>query len=385
MGDEPVKPPPQPPLRAVLLAAGAVILLWFLHEIMDVLVLSVFAVVLAVVLSAPVTWLEQRRIPRWVASVIVFAAVAGVVVGLGWLVLPRLAKDASALGQNLPEYTNQVRNRISSFLDPYPQVQKNLPLEPEDAGDMIPPLPELARRVTRVSLSLAAVVAALLVLLAMVIYAVANPRPLLRLYLDLFPRRYRPRAARAFSRASVMLVGWIWSNVVVGTIEAILVGVVLGLFGIPAAIVWASLAFFAELVPKVGIYIMAVPPVLVALAIDPMQAVWVTLFFIAMDNVVGNFVAPRIRASAMKLHPVSVLFVMLAMAAAFGMLGALIATPIAAVIKAYFEEFYPPARRCASGEDALIEGMVRRDAPPQEGEETREQPARGHSNTQRPG
>jgi len=354
-------------VRLVLLAAAAVILLWFLHTIADILVLAAFAVVLAVVISAPVTWLEQRRMPRWLAATVVFLALAAVALALGWLVLPRVAEEASTLAQHLPEYATAVRDRLAALLAPYPDLRDKLPLGPSGAGELIPPFPALLGRLTSVSLSLAAGIAAVLVLAAIVIYAVASPRPLLQLYLSIFPDRHRPRAARAYARASVMLVGWIWSNIVAGALEAVLAFGVLSLLGVPGALVWAALAFFAELVPKVGIYIMSVPPLLVALAVDPVTALWVLLFYVALNEVMGSFVIPRIRQSAMNLHPVSVLFLMLAMAAAFGILGALIATPISAVIKAFFEEFYPPARQWAPRDDALVEAMIRRQVPAVEG------------------
>ena len=349
--------------RSVLLAAGLVALLWFLRQIADVLVLSLFAVVLAIVLNAPVAWLERHRVRRWVGALLVFGGVAGLVVALGWLVLPRLVREAAALVDHLPEYGGQLRDWADSILGPYPEVRDNLPLKPDEAGEVIPAFPELVRGVTKFSVGLATAATAVLILLAMVVYAVVRPRPLLRLYLDLFPPSQRERAARAFSRVSVMLVGWLWSNAVVGAIEAVLVAIVLGLLQVPAVLVWAALAFFAELVPKVGIYLMAIPPVLVALAVDPMTALWVALFYTAMSELMGDFVTPRVRGKAMDLHPVSVLFVMLAMAAAFGVLGALIATPITAFIKAYFEEFYPPARRPTAEGDDLVELMVRREAP----------------------
>ena len=158
-----------------------------------------------------------------------------------------------------------------------------------------------------------------------------------------------------------MLVGWTRSNVTFGTIEAVLVDLALGLLQVPGVVVWAALAFFAELVPKVGVYIMAIPPVLVALAVDAAKVAWVAVFYIAMTEVMSDLVTPRVRASSMNLHPGSVLFVMLAMASAFGILGALIATPVTAFIKAYFEAFYAARQPADARVGSRVEAMIRRD------------------------
>lgn len=137
-----------------------------------------------------------------------------------------------------------------------------------------------------------------------------------------------------------MMVGWMWSNLVVGSMEAAAVFFFLTYMDVPGVWIWVGLALFAEMVPKLGLYIMAIPPVLIALSIDPMTALWVLVFYLALNEIMGDLVMPRVRASTMDLHPVSSLLMMLAMASAFGLVGALVATPITAFIKAYYEEFF---------------------------------------------
>ena len=109
-------------------------------------------------------------------------------------------------------------------------------------------------------------------------------------------------------------------------------------YGSAGGLGWAGT--FSEMVPKLGLYIMAVPPTLVALSIDPLTALWVLVFFVVLNELAGDLITPRVRASTMNLHPVSSLLVMLAMISAFGLVGALVATPLTAFIKAYYEEFY---------------------------------------------
>jgi predicted PurR-regulated permease PerM len=155
-----------------------------------------------------------------------------------------------------------------------------------------------------------------------------------------------------------MCVGWMWSNIVAGAIEAALVAVVLGVLQVPGAAVWAALAFFAELIPKVGAYIMGIPPTLVALADSPMTALWVALFYVLMNEIVGNFVVPKIRATSMEMHASSVMFMMLWMAYAFGLAGALIATPITGFIKAYYEEFYLARRAPVAEHGPQVNRMI---------------------------
>jgi len=66
-----------------------------------------------------------------------------------------------------------------------------------------------------------------------------------------------------------MTIGWMWSNIVAGALRATIVWFFLYFMGIPGVWVWAGVTFFAELIPKLGFYIMSVPPVLIAFSISP--------------------------------------------------------------------------------------------------------------------
>lgn len=346
--------------KAIFLAAGMVVLGWFLYQTVEILLLFMFALILALVLNAPTTRLESKGVPRVAAALLVCGSVLAVAALLGWLIVPRIAGDLGTLVNNLPDYASRLADRLASLFGDYPEVERKLRLDSEAAARMVPSLPTLLGRVGRYSLSLLSVLVIAIVLASTVVYMVVSPRPLMELYLQAFPPRLRDRAARAFARSSKMVVGWMWSNVLVGSMEAVAVALFLTLMDIPGALVWAAFALFAELVPKIGPYLMALPPTLVALSINPLTALWVALFYLALNEFMGDFVMPRVRASTMNIHPVSTLFMMLAMGSAFGLLGALIATPLAGFVKAYYEEFYLARHPEDARMDERVEAMITR-------------------------
>ncbi len=143
-----------------------------------------------------------------------------------------------------------------------------------------------------------------------------NPKPLLEMYLSCFPDVKKEKASQAFAYASRMTIGWMWSNVVAGAFRSVIVWFFLYFMNIPGVVGVAGVTFFAELIPKLGFYIMAVPPILVAFAISPTTALWVVLFYIILDEIIGDFVIPRIRSKTMKIHPVSTLVMLMLMTAA---------------------------------------------------------------------
>lgn len=345
--------------RAIWLAAGLLLLFHFLDAASTALLFLTLAVILAVALNAPVSWVQARGVPRWAALLLVTLGLVTAAGLLGWLVLPRLASEASALAENLPETAHRLQQRTERFLDENPGLGGNVELP--DPADLLPTLQALVTRVGRYTLSAVGFLIFLVLLATLVIFMVARPKPLLQGYLSAFPAHLRDAAARAFAVGSRRVVGWLYGNLIVGAIEGGAAAVFLLVMGVPGALVWGVLTFFAELVPKLGPYLMTVPPVLVALAQDPVTALWVLLFYLAIQEIAGDVIAPRVQSQQMDLHPVSVIVAVLLLGSAFGILGALLATPMAGYVKAYYEEFYLARQPRDPDQEKRVEAMLARD------------------------
>ena len=325
--------------RVVYLAAGLFVALWFIHEILQVILLFFFAIVFTIVLNAPVTWLERKNVRRTLASLIVFFSVLLCLGLLGWMVIPKMVIQVKLLVANLPNYLDNLNKRISDWLGDHGNDQQKAETM-SNAITALPPVSSIVNSVGQYSIQLFKNFLLMIFFFCLVVYMLIRPRPLLEIYLSFFPDTKKDKAAEAFSYASVMTIGWMWSNIIAGAIRAVIVWFFLYFMGIPGVWVWAGVTFFAELIPRIGFYIMAVPPILIAFAISPVTALWVAIFYIVSDEIIGDFVIPRIRSSTMKIHPVFILIMIVAMSAAFGIMGAFIATPLAAFIKAYYETFY---------------------------------------------
>lgn len=326
-------------VRILLVAASIIVGLWFLYETLSIIFFFFFAVVLTLILNAPAMWLISKKIPRPLAAILIFLLMLLFLFLISWLVIPRIMEQITGIIGEIPGYLASLKDKAARLLEDYPSLREKI-LGSESLEEHLPSATRVVTSVGRFSFSLIGGLFLLIVFLSIVLYMLINPAPLLETYLLFFTEEKRQKAAHALARASNMVVGWMWSNLVVGSIEAVCVFFFLKFMGVPGVWVWAGLALFAEMVPRLGLYIMAIPPVLIALSIDSGTALWVLAFYLALNEIMGDFVSPRIRARTMNLHPVSTLFVMLAMAGAFGLMGALIATPLTAFIKAYYETFY---------------------------------------------
>ncbi|MGQ0559985.1 MAG: AI-2E family transporter [Sphingosinicella sp.] len=318
---------------------AAIVLLWFFGKIVTALLMLFFAIVVAIALSAGVNWFIRRGLPRRRAAGLTLILFFAVFLMLSAIVIPRLAGQVVALARELPALALRIEGQLAAWLAQYPDLHQFVRMDGSTA-QAFPSMIELLRGFGGVSLSLMAGLALALIFFSTVAYIVLDPRPLIRAYYQSLPAVHRRAGMRAYRRAAAAIVGWTEASLVVGALQAILVFAFLTWMQVPGALIWAVLAFFSDFIPRIGGFIMAVPPVLLSLALGPWTVVWVALFYVVSNELLGTIVAPKIRASRMKLHPVLLIFFTLAFALAFGLLGAIVATPAAAFASAYYSEFY---------------------------------------------
>ena len=323
-------------LFAIPLGLAAI---WFLYTVSTGLLLLFMAIVIAIGLDGPVARLQRRGLSRHSAALIVLAVFFAIIIGICWLVLPKVAEQLVSLITGFPALVTQASQRLSDSLKDYPDLQRAVEINGQTMGSLAPDAVKFLVGVGGASFRILGAIAALIVFFASIIYLTLNPRPLLVRYFSLYSDRLRPCAMRSFVRFSAMIAGWMRANLIVGSIQALLSGTFLTVMGIPGALVWAALAFFSEFVPRLGAYIMAAPPVLIALSVSPGMALTVALFYLIMNEALGNLVTPQVSGAQMNIHPFIIILFVVVLALAFGLMGAIVATPVAAFVIAHIDGF----------------------------------------------
>src|SRR5207248_6191276 len=105
------------------------------------------------------------------------------------------------------------------------------------------------------------------------------------------------------------------------------------------ALLFGAWTAVTELIPYLGPWLGAIPPLLYALVTHPLSALWVALLFLAIHQVEGHIVVPNVMGSALRLHPLLVIFGLLSGGEIYGLPGALIALPLLAAGRAMWEFF----------------------------------------------
>ncbi|HVK02491.1 MAG TPA: AI-2E family transporter [Armatimonadaceae bacterium] len=331
-------------VRIVLFAGAALLAFTFFDAIAKVVLLFLLAFLFAIVLNAPVRRLERRGVRRAVSVagvvLLLMAALgtAGVVLG------PRVTEEANGLVQNAPESLDRLRAQADRLVSDFPLLGRFLDTETLTEEKLAERFALLMPRIGRYTVSFFGGIAAGVVVLVTALYTVASPRPLVRGLLTAVPPGYRSRAARALTRIVAQLEAWALATLVLMGIIFLVSWIGLSILAVPNSLLYGLLAGFGEAIPTIGPIVSAVPPMFAALSESPSKALWVAALFFVIQQVENHLLVPWVMSKNLNLHPVSILFFVIALGALLGITGALLAVPTAIITKVLFEEFYARKR-----------------------------------------
>jgi predicted PurR-regulated permease PerM len=245
----------------------------------------------------------------------------------------------------MPLMAQGIRVRIESLAQNYPALREALP-RTEDIVDKVGGAAGTVGNILlRSTIGFVGGLASVLLALLLLIFALANPRPLVAGYLALTPNRYRAQARRTLERLMRQMIAWARGVAINGVITGLSIGILLWLIGVQPALIFAVFGFLGEFLPTVGAFLVSIPILLVALSIGATKFWLALLVIMVVYQVELNLLVPGVLGKEMRLHPVNILFFTLATVELFGLLGVFLAVPAAALVQIVIDEFYLQPRK----------------------------------------
>lgn len=314
-------------------AGGVLVLLsaFTLYSVRQVLILAVIALFVAISLEPAVHGLTRRGLPRWLAVTIVLIGLILLVAGFIAAVVPAIVGQGGELIQRLPGLIQAAREKsatIKIFGERVPIAEKATTWFADLPGHIGSSLLRFAGRFL-------GVLSSTLLVVVLAAYFVADLPRLRRGAVRLFPERLRDEARAVVDVVVDRVGGYMIGNLVISLIAGVTsLGAFLAL-DIPYAVPLAVVVAVLDLVPLIGASIGAVFCVVIAaLTVDLWpNAVLLAAFFIAYQQAENYWIAPRVLRSSVDLPAVAVLLAGLLGATVMGLVGALMAIPIAAAIR----------------------------------------------------
>ncbi len=320
--------------------ASAVILAWLLHLLAPILTPFVAAGVLAYLCAPVVQWLCALKIPRTPAVLLVMLLLLCAIFLLMLILLPLLQREIMGLIARLPLLLEGLRDRMAPYLQDYLHV--NLQWDSQAlrnlVGSNLQGAGEVAGRVLPwVGGGSAALVSFLtnMVLLPVVLFYLLRDQPKLLAYLeDLIPRAWYGKTMQIAGEANDVLEEFLRGQLIVMLFMSILYSLGLWLAGLELALPIGVVAGMLVFVPYVGMLTGLLLATLAAAAqfSSFTGMLWVWGVFATGQALEGALITPRFVGERVGLHPLAVIFALLAFGQVFGFFGVLLALPLSATL-----------------------------------------------------
>jgi predicted PurR-regulated permease PerM len=355
---------PTPRVAFVIIAGVALVALLYAGR--DILAPFVLGLFLVFLLDPPVEWLARRRIGRGWAVLLVYLTVTAIVVALIAITAGPLISQVHKLIDELPTLVGTLRDQLIGLLrgvglppDVLARIEDTLAhLDQILAGID----PAVLLPFVRSLFSLLGGLVGFLIVPVWVFYVVKDRPTMTDGLASGLPPLWKTDVLAVAAIVQAVLGKWVRGQLILGSVVglATLVGLLLlGVFVDPVfarfAVILAVIAGVLELLPIIGPIISAIPAIILAATVSPVAVIAAFVLYLGIQQVENTFLVPKIQGDAVELHPAAVLFVLVLGGAVYGLLGAILAVPIAAAARDVYRYFF---RRLSDHESDLARALA---------------------------
>jgi predicted PurR-regulated permease PerM len=328
-------------LRAVLIVVVVAAVLYVIVLLRRPITWIVIALFLAVAMSGPVNLL-QRRMKRGLAIALAYLVLILIPIGIGAALIPSIVGQAEDLAADVPGYAQDVTEFVNDNETLSDLNQKyDFTSEIESAaGDFPGKIGDAAGILRDIGVGIVNSIFAGITILILSIFMVAGGRRWVAAFLRTQPRERADRLERALQHIANAVGNYVGGVLAQATLAALLAFVVLTILGAPFAGALALVIFFFDLIPVVGATIAAVLVALVMLFVNfPVGLIIWNVYAIVYQQIENYVIQPQIQRRAVAVEPFVILVAVLFGSTLFGVIGAILAIPVAASIQIAVREY----------------------------------------------
>ncbi|MDX6724832.1 MAG: hypothetical protein QOD73_3236 [Solirubrobacteraceae bacterium] len=315
-----------------LVVVGAVAVLGYALWYVRLIALPAFvALLLATILVPPARALRRRGLRPGAATAIVFLGALAVAFAMGTLVIPAFAAEARTLTDTITGGAQELGRALAPPLGlSHDEVQSAI----NGISDRLQASSgDIASGVLNGAMIVGQIVAGVLLTLVLLFFFVKDGPRLWAWVVRLFPADVRARVDEAGAMSWSVLGAYVRGQALVATVDAVFIGIGLAIVGLPLVLPLAVLIFVAAFVPIVGAFTAGAAAVLIALVSKGAAAALIVLGInLVVQQLEGNVLYPVIMGRTIELHPVATLLAVGAGGVLAGIIGALVAVPLTAVV-----------------------------------------------------
>ncbi|ALS57163.1 AI-2E family transporter [Rathayibacter toxicus] len=317
-------------LQVLIILALAAVVVFAVTQLSLVLIPVMIALILASAIHPLLAWLRRRGVPSILAT---WLALIGLLVLLGavvWLIVVAVSDQWDELMSRASEGVASLQSSLQQL--PVTVSQEQIESARQSVGDFFTSGAFGTGAVAGVSAA-ANLLTGLVLMLVVLFFFMKDGPKIWEFFLRPFTDSGYERARRIGTKTVAVLGGYVRGTAIVAAVDAIGIGVALAIIQVPLAIPLAVIVFVTAFIPIVGATAAGIVAALVALVANgPIAALIVILVVIAVNQLEGNLLQPVVMARSLKLHPLIILIALTVGTVLAGIIGAVLAVPIAAVV-----------------------------------------------------
>jgi len=328
---------------ATLVLASVVLGFWLLYRFYQVVFILFIAIVMGTVIRPAVAWLHQRGLPRIVGVLLVYILLLVLLIGFILLLFPLIIEQGITISAVIPDYYQNLREWMVNYPDPLilrlseflPATLPGLQPVPQTGEEMLASAEQVLDYIT---LAAKGSFTAVVILVLTFYWTLDGPRTIQSLLL-LVPQQKRESVHELISAMETKVGFYIAGQGILCLVIGIMALIAYLLIGLPNALALALIAGVLEAVPMIGPLLGAIPAALVGLSIGSDKLIWVIIVTIVIQQLENNLLVPRVMRKAVGVNPFVTLLAIFAFSSFFGLAGALMAIPMAAIIQLLLDRF----------------------------------------------
>ncbi|PZG40702.1 AI-2E family transporter [Listeria ivanovii] len=287
-----------------------------------------------------IDWLEKKKWKRGWAIALLYVVIIGLIILLFSFVIPAVKDQIISLFKTFPGYWDQITQKFNEFSQSslFDQLKDKLSTNMSDImktisekgtsvlNGAITSIGSIVGTVTEVIL---AIVTTPLVLF----YLLKDGKKLPDFLLKMLPVNGRAHTRQVLGEANHQISSYIRGQIIVSLCIGILLFIGYLIIGLPYALTLAIIAACTSIVPYLGPAIAITPAIIIAIVTSPWLLVKLIIVWCVVQLLEGKFISPQVMGKTLKVHPITILFVILVAGNLFGVLGVIFAVPGYAVLK----------------------------------------------------
>ena len=339
-------------VKSAVAVMGILILAYFLYLIKSILIIFFVSLFLASVFNPGVDFFQRHKVPRWLGLIIIYFLVFALLIFLVGSLVPIIIEQLKEIANNLSGYINTLfndENATLPFADKWQplvgdiwsavdreQIISSLQTALENLGSK---LGDWTGNALGAVISISAGIMNMVMVMFITFFIVIDRKNLHTFFLSLFPSKYGAYLSKKNHIIQENIGDWISGQLLLSVVMGLITFIVFSILGIKYAATLAIISGISEFIPYIGPIITFASAGLIAINQSTGTFLWLVVAYVIIQAFEGNILVPLIMSKSVGINPIIIILAMLIGWQFLGVLGMIIAIPLAKIISIFIEDY----------------------------------------------